>query len=719
MNANDYNMAVWKILDWTGSVAQIGGISASQWNQLEFFTSGTSKLILNGAGNLGLGVTPSNSFAGSVSFEIGASGILWSEQASSIYNSMSIGSNFYFNSAGSLLYKNTGVASSRYTQYQGSHVWYSAPSGTAGNAISFTQAMTLFATGNLLVGTPSPISDNGAKLQVSGTATVTSTVTAGRFISSTLTSYTNDFLSLNIGTVGQTIGLRFGYNGSTYNKGAVYFISKSAYGVGDLIFALNNSETSANVSTSNERMRITSSGNLGLGVTPSAWGIYKAYQVGWGSIASYDGADTAIFSNTYFDGGTWRYIGTGPASQYRQLNSIHSWSTAPSGTAGNAISFTQAMTLFATGNLLVGTPSPISDNGARLQVSGTATIGTTSNGGNVNAFVSSYGNNGLFQSIGTDGALKLQMGGLGTNEAFFYTGPSNKLTFYSGGAVALTIASTGAATFSSSVTADSFIRSGGTSSQYLMADGSVSTLSNPVTGTGTTNYLPKFTGSTTIGNSNISDDGSGIIVTGGAVMTSGWNRNTILEATYPVLVYNSNGSKWAGIGYDYSAGLRIWVNASSSDVNLGANNVLFIDNSGAATFSSSVTATNGLFNSGTNQNTIGSGSLSLINFSAYNSSANQSITLGLALDTAVNNNIAYNYLLNVGGDATAQTLTLSSRRRGIADLTILSINGTSGNVLIGTTTNGASKLRIVGLPTSSAGLSSGDVWNDSGTLKIA
>lgn len=42
-----------------------------------------------------------------------------------------------------------------------------------------------------------------------------------------------------------------------------------------------------------------------------------------------------------------------------------------------------------------------------------------------------------------------------------------------------------------------------------------------------------------------------------------------------------------------------------------------------------------------------------------------------------------------------------------------------GNVLINTTTSGSSKLRIVGLPTSSAGLSSGDVWSDSGTLKIA
>ena len=58
------------------------------------------------------------------------------------------------------------------------------------------------------------------------------------------------------------------------------------------------------------------------------------------------------------------------------------------------------------------------------------------------------------------------------------------------------------------VTANSFIKSGGTSSQFLMADGSVSTLTNPITGTGTTNYLSKFTGSGTLGNSLIYDNGT-------------------------------------------------------------------------------------------------------------------------------------------------------------------------------------------------------------------
>jgi hypothetical protein len=43
-----------------------------------------------------------------------------------------------------------------YGQTSGQHQWYTAPSGTAGNAITFTQAMTLNASGNLGIGTTSP-----------------------------------------------------------------------------------------------------------------------------------------------------------------------------------------------------------------------------------------------------------------------------------------------------------------------------------------------------------------------------------------------------------------------------------------------------------------------------------------------------------------------------------------------------------------------------------
>ena len=45
------------------------------------------------------------------------------------------------------------AAASMYQQYGGASYWYTAGSGTAGNPISFTQAMTLDASGNLAVGT--------------------------------------------------------------------------------------------------------------------------------------------------------------------------------------------------------------------------------------------------------------------------------------------------------------------------------------------------------------------------------------------------------------------------------------------------------------------------------------------------------------------------------------------------------------------------------------
>ena len=58
--------------------------------------------------------------------------------------------------------------------------------------------------------------------------------------------------------------------------------------------------------------------------------------------------------------------------------------------------------------------------------------------------------------------------------------------------------STSNAKFVSNLTANSIIRNGGTSTEYLMADGSVSTLTNPVTGTGTIGQVAYFSGTTTI-----------------------------------------------------------------------------------------------------------------------------------------------------------------------------------------------------------------------------
>ncbi len=110
-----------------------------------------------------------------------------------------------------------------------------------------------------------------------------------------------------------------------------------------------------------EAARFDSSGNLGLGVTPSAWqtgGDTKALQMNGGSLWSFSTSQFNILQNAYYNNsGSFIYTNTAAASAYRQISGAHSWYTAASGTAGNAITFTQAMTLDASGNLGVGTTS--------------------------------------------------------------------------------------------------------------------------------------------------------------------------------------------------------------------------------------------------------------------------------------------------------------------------------------------------------------------------
>jgi hypothetical protein len=138
---------------------------------------------------------------------------------------------------------------------------------------------------------------------------------------------------------------------------------------GNNAFGINATDSYIFFQTSNgtERLRLDSAGNLGLGVTPSAWSGFKAFQLTNAMSLWAADNDLAYYSrNVYYDGSNRKYIFSSGAAEYIQGNSQHTWSVAPSGTAGNNITFTQAMTLDASGNLGVGATSPA----ARLDVSG-------------------------------------------------------------------------------------------------------------------------------------------------------------------------------------------------------------------------------------------------------------------------------------------------------------------------------------------------------------
>lgn len=126
-----------------------------------FGTAGASRATLDSSGNLGLGVTPSAwSSAWKVIESAGASGVVL---ASANVNPVYLGSNWY--SDGTNRYKTTGAAC-LHEAGAGSFKWYTAPSGTAGNAISFTQAMTLDASGDLTIGATT--NQGSRKLSVNG-----------------------------------------------------------------------------------------------------------------------------------------------------------------------------------------------------------------------------------------------------------------------------------------------------------------------------------------------------------------------------------------------------------------------------------------------------------------------------------------------------------------------------------------------------------------------
>jgi len=276
-------------------------------------------------------------------------------------------------------------------------------SGLTTNGVAYATSTTALATGSNLtfngtqlgIGTNSPTS--GYSLDVRNRSRIVSTTNyvldliGSGTNTSTIQFYADNSVGAIITTGTSAIPLAFYTNGSEQMRltsagylgigtsSPSYRLQVNGSGTGDQVQFTDGTYQSIRFGTSTtgvyynnpnggyqawqisgtEQMRLDSSGNLGLGVTPSAWASgFKVIQLSGNSsfFNNGQGCYYGLGANVYYDGSNYKYIGSTYAGFHR-FNALgqYEWNVAGSGTGGNNISFTTAMTLDNSGRLLVGT----------------------------------------------------------------------------------------------------------------------------------------------------------------------------------------------------------------------------------------------------------------------------------------------------------------------------------------------------------------------------
>jgi hypothetical protein len=375
--------------------------------------SSTSALILNTSGNLGLGVTPSAWSSSYRAFQFGATGVLWANATGTDWY---LGNNEIYNSSNQLVYLTNGKAT-EYFQFDGKHIWNTAPSGTAGNAISFTQAMTLNASGNLSIGN----TNDTYKLDVTGT---------GRFTGNLLVSTTSTSISNTLQFVPTNT------NGEIRGQFILQTVADTSVNTNDAyrwkVAAVGGAGNSGNWNSNLSFLRTTRAGvtdetvftlNGYTGAATFSSSVTAGSQL---SILGTDGGGKQLF----FTGGTTKYNFMIAAQQ----NVNNALEITPSSAAGGSTFSTPAVVVTGTGSVGIGTTD--TSNGI-LNLNGVLDINKDS------ATVGARWRRGA-STVGYIGTGDWAVNGLGTSDFGISSGSSGALVFGTqGGAERMRITSGG------------------------------------------------------------------------------------------------------------------------------------------------------------------------------------------------------------------------------------------------------------------------------------
>ena len=153
--------------------------------------------------------------------------------------------------------------------------------------------------------------------------------------------------------------------------------------------------------TGSERLRITSTGKIGIGVVPSAWDTTttsKVLQVGNSCIFDYNNGDYFhVGHNFYWDGSNYKYIANDSASRFLQNDGQFTFYQAASGTANNNITWNQRLKITSSGDYGFNDTSPTahaSGNNTVLSIKGKGSsysgkIDFKDSDGNIDSYINS------------------------------------------------------------------------------------------------------------------------------------------------------------------------------------------------------------------------------------------------------------------------------------------------------------------------------------------
>jgi hypothetical protein len=263
----------------TGTSVTGNGLYLPAANALGLSTNGTNAVYIDSSQNVGIGTNSPTVYGTYKTLEVRGTG-------------------------GGVVQFGTGATTAAYVYSDGTNSGFNnLVSGYMNFATAGTERMRIDSSGNVGIGTSSPTFDAGSGLQISR---------AG--VSTLRLSDTTDSTNIEI-------------------KAAVGAVAISGRGSYPMLFETNGSE----------RMRIDSSGNVGIGVVPSSWTLGKAIEVSslgtalWSSGAG----STSLSAGAYYNSG-WKYANaTSKPSliDFDNAGKIATFTVTATGTAGNAVTF--------------------------------------------------------------------------------------------------------------------------------------------------------------------------------------------------------------------------------------------------------------------------------------------------------------------------------------------------------------------------------------------